>query len=83
MAEAYLVRYSEDKMDTYIALTVILLALIGVWLRQNPPARHWREPLSDPYRLPNNFRPKGAHAVSLGEVMWSVPERKWPSELRQ
>ncbi len=40
VAQAYLVRYSEDKMDTYIALTVILLALIGFWLRQNPRARH-------------------------------------------
>jgi hypothetical protein len=40
VAQAYLIRYSEDEMDTYIALTVILLALVGYWLRQNPRARH-------------------------------------------
>jgi hypothetical protein len=40
VAKAYLAGESEDKMDTYIALTVILLVLIGFWLRQNPRARH-------------------------------------------
>jgi len=40
VAQAYLIRYSEDEMDTYIALTVILLALVGYWLRQNRRARH-------------------------------------------